>query len=298
MELLQLRYFKLTAESQQITRTASKLNISQSSLSKTIKSLETELGVPLFRREGRSIRLNENGQEFLKYVNQALEALESGKKALIDRNQIDYPDLILHVQAGISALPNLIGGFMKKYPGIHVIISKKQYCEFDKAKRSCDLTISLPMTDAVNDKFSITIFEEDMMMAFSKNHWAAGYSNIALSQLRNERFISFTKAAVYRYDTERFCQKAGFAPDIALECYDWVTLCRFVEIGMGIAFVPQYTWSDYANNRLALVPISSPHCTRRINLSWSDGGYLSESALLFRDYAIEYIESYVKNKII
>ena len=128
MELLQLRYFKLTAESQQITRTASKLNISQSSLSKTIKSLETELGVPLFRREGRSIRLNENGQEFLKYVNQALEALESGQKALIDRNQIDYPDLILHVQAGISALPNLIGGFMKKYPGIHVIISKKQYC--------------------------------------------------------------------------------------------------------------------------------------------------------------------------
>ena len=60
MELLQLRYFKMLAEEPHMTRVAEKLHISQSSLSKTIKLLEDELGVKLFDRQGKSLRLNEN----------------------------------------------------------------------------------------------------------------------------------------------------------------------------------------------------------------------------------------------
>ena len=82
MELLQLRYFQALAKEEHMSRTAEKLYISQPSLSLTIKKLEKELGVPLFDRTGRSIRLNAYGSLFLRHVDEVFSALERGGNEL------------------------------------------------------------------------------------------------------------------------------------------------------------------------------------------------------------------------
>ena len=71
MELLQLLYFQVVAQEEHIPRAANTLHVSQPALSKTIKRLEDELGVPLFTRVGKTIRLNANGEIFLRYVTTA-----------------------------------------------------------------------------------------------------------------------------------------------------------------------------------------------------------------------------------
>lgn len=66
MELLQLQYFLVVARLEHVTEAARTLHVTQSSLSKTIQRLEEDLGVPLFDRIGRKLRLNEFGSQFLR----------------------------------------------------------------------------------------------------------------------------------------------------------------------------------------------------------------------------------------
>ena len=82
MELLQLRYFAELAYMEHLSRTAEKLMISPPSLSSTIKKLENELGVQLFDRSHQQMRLNQNGQLFYRYVQNALNSLDYGVTAL------------------------------------------------------------------------------------------------------------------------------------------------------------------------------------------------------------------------
>ena len=75
MELLQLRYFCTVAHYQSVTRAAAELMISQPALSKSLRNLETELGVKLFDRTGRGIQLNSTGNYFYREVVSALSGL-------------------------------------------------------------------------------------------------------------------------------------------------------------------------------------------------------------------------------
>lgn len=70
MELQHLMYFKKTAELEHITQASMELRIAQPALSKTIKSIEDEIGVPLFERVNKRIHLNENGKILLDCANE------------------------------------------------------------------------------------------------------------------------------------------------------------------------------------------------------------------------------------
>ena len=85
--LLQLEYFRKLAATEHITQTAKELYISQTALSSMIIGLEKELGAQLFERSKRSIRLNEAGRTYLKYVDQIFTAMDNGRAALRDMTE-------------------------------------------------------------------------------------------------------------------------------------------------------------------------------------------------------------------
>lgn len=89
MELLHLKYFQIVAKHEHMTQAAEELCISQPSLSKVVNRLEEELGVPLFDRQGRNIRLNAFGKAFLKRVERVFRELEDGKKEITDMNGLE-----------------------------------------------------------------------------------------------------------------------------------------------------------------------------------------------------------------
>ena len=82
MTLHMLLYFRVLAKLQHYTKSAKELHISQPSLSYSIGELEKELGLPLFDRVGKKIRLNNNGEIYLTYVEEALKNLDDGFSAM------------------------------------------------------------------------------------------------------------------------------------------------------------------------------------------------------------------------
>ncbi len=288
MELLQLKYFKKIAEAQSMTRVAEEIHISQSALSKTIRTLETELGVKLFDREGKYIKLNDNGKIFLKYVNKNLQSIEDAKKELNDFNNRQNKDITIYVQAAMFMLPKIITGFNQKYPDIKFHISQKQ---FNKGNNKYDFIIYIPAPEEINRKNSITLLEEDLKLAVSKNNPLSKKADVSLESVSGEKFISLPSYTKLRKTTDHYCRLAGFTPDVILECYDSPTILELVKHGMGVAFVPKYSWGNIEHQEISLIDIHSPKCTRCINLMWSESEYITESAKLFKDHIIEFFNN-------
>jgi len=84
MDLLQLRYFRVVARLEHMTKAPRSFFIAQPSLSQTIGRLEKEIGVPLFDRHGRVIRLNQFGKAFLEHVETLFRELEEGQRKVQD----------------------------------------------------------------------------------------------------------------------------------------------------------------------------------------------------------------------
>ena len=115
MELQQLRYFLTVARLEHMTRAAEELHITQPSLSITISRLEESLGVPLFDRYRRQIKLNEFGKAFLRRVERIFDELEEGKRELLDLAGLEHGTVSV-ASTSMGILKDLIDSFLTQYP--------------------------------------------------------------------------------------------------------------------------------------------------------------------------------------
>ena len=117
MNLLHLRYFVELAHTKHFTRAAERLCITQPSLSHAITQLETELGVPLFERSGRSTALTRFGEQFLTCAQQTLSTLDEGVDALqrVARGE-GLIRLGLLRTLGVDFVPGLAARYLRENP--------------------------------------------------------------------------------------------------------------------------------------------------------------------------------------
>src|SRR5574339_640166 len=104
MELRQLRYFIKSAELLNFTEAAHALYISQSTLSQQIKQLEDELGIPLFDRIGKRVRLTEAGSQFLPFARLTVSDAEGGRAVIDDLKGLKTGELRIGATYGLSTL--------------------------------------------------------------------------------------------------------------------------------------------------------------------------------------------------
>ena len=122
MEWQQLEYFRIVAKTEHFRKAAELLNISQPALSRSITKLEEELGICLFDRIGRSVKLNQFGRVFLKRVENGLNEISYGVEE-INHLKNPYTGMvsIAFLQTfGISILPEIIRNFNEQYPLVEI----------------------------------------------------------------------------------------------------------------------------------------------------------------------------------
>lgn len=293
MELLQLRYFQKVAKLQHMTKAAEELRIAQPALSKTISSLEKELGVLLFDRKGKYIELNSQGKAFLKKVDVALMSLEDGKRQLWDLKEEILGDIKLVVLVASNMIPSLIAEFCKEYPNINFEIT--QHLSERITKLDFDLCISTYPISTTNMD-SVTLLSEEILLAVPNTHPLADKKYVCLKDVSNENFISFKKNTTLRNLTDAFCNNCGFTPNIILESDDTSTIRGLINSGLGIAFVPSITWQGSISPSIKLLHVSDPICYRSIKVYWSEGRNLPKSVELFKEFLIKFFKELSDNR--
>ena len=232
--------------------------------------------------------MNLYGRIYLKYANSAISALNSGQKALDASKKGTYPRIVLNAQLGIDSLVPLVTSFLQAYSGIELFVRKDG--AWIASTTDYDLQLISCPSDVLPPKTSITLFEEDLVLAVPNGHHLEGNLFVNLEDLQNEQFVMFESMSVYRKAMERYCQQAGFTPYIAAEGYDRQMICEFIRANMGVSIVPKQSWKSLLSD-LTLIPIHNPHCSRRIIISWISDNRLTTSSELFIKHAIQYYQN-------
>ncbi|WP_098742411.1 LysR family transcriptional regulator [Paenibacillus sp. EZ-K15] len=289
MELLQLHYFQTVARMEHMTKAAKELRIAQPALSKTIARLEEDLGVQLFDRQNRQIKLNSFGKAFLKSVDTALSAIEEGKREVSDLAGMERGSIRIATTA-LSRLSRALGAFRTRYPEVNfriVQIAPDSMMEMVQMLENgeVDLCFTAAALDEDNIR-EIPVLHAEVFLAVPHGHRLAGRASVTLQEVAGEAFIEYKTGHPFRKMNEEFCRLAGISRDVVCEVDEPAALASLVSAGLGAAFVPGCKGDEKPS--FAMVRIEKPSCYRTFTVAWLERRYLSKAAREFQSFLIEY----------
>lgn len=251
MEFLQLKYFLSAAETQNFSKTAKIFDVPASGISQTIKRLEKELGVNLFTRTANRVTLTEEGKIFLGGARRAMETLDNTKAQLADAEETIRGEIKLSILTNRQLVAKMIEHFKGKYEDVSFVINHNPNFKANEF----DIMIS-------DEEIYYRSFErrhlitEDLLLAVRKTNPIAKAKKVNADILKNQVFISTTEGNSLFRHTNRICYAEGFVPNISIQGDDNMFLRKYIELGLGIAFVPE-SWAESFSDDVALLKIGN-----------------------------------------
>lgn len=287
MEWQQLEYFQVVARTEHFTRAAEQLALSQPALSRAIARLESELGAPLFERQGRRVRLTRYGRAFLARAEQALQAIEEGRREISDMVGPEHGIVALAFlkTLGARVLPEAISDFHRQHPDVTFQLTQNHSLALLDllAEGAADLALFAAPVERTGVHWE-PVFSEELLAVVAPRHRLATRESVALAELADEPLILLKAGYSMRRVTDALVRQVGFAPRIAFEGEDAATVTGLATAGLGVGFVPALAAAERPDARY--LRISEPRAERVIALAWMEGRYLSAAARLFRDFAL------------
>lgn len=276
MEIHQLRYFCAVAETGSFTRAAEREQVAQPSLSQQVIKLEEELGVRLFDRLGRTVRLTDLGQTFLPRARVILNELKAAKEEVTDKQFSVAGPVCVGVIPTIAPyfLPPQIGSFCRKYPDVSITIFEDVTARLMDRLRAglIDLAImALPMRGHDLDCFSLRT--ERLFATVPKDHKLARRPSVLLRELRNESFLLLRDDHCFRETAMEVCKRARILPKVIFESGQFSSILAMVGAGMGISIVPEMALERRPD--LSYIQIADERAGRTIGVAVLKGHFLT-----------------------
>lgn len=286
--LLQLDYFRRLAATEHITQTAKELYISQTALSSMIIGMEKELGVQLFDRSKRSIRLNQAGKLYLKYVNEVFAALDNGRIALQELTESAEKQVSIAVGTSQVWLP-MMRDFRKRFPECAIRQQNNTLEELIEALRSMKTDFVIASVDEIPDPDLERVFlkKDSVYLCVPKTHRLAGRERVWLKELEGEPYIDLPAGTPWReYCTQLFV-RAGVNIKRVLEC-DYSIRAALIDSEFGVALTSASAYEVDLFKPNCYVPVADAFAYRDMALFWNPKKYISKAALSFRDFCANY----------
>jgi DNA-binding transcriptional LysR family regulator len=247
MEIRQLRTFKAVSTLLSFNRAAEHLNYAQSSVSAQIHALEEELGVRLFDRLGRGIRLTEAGERLTQYADKILDLADesraevSGTKEISGSLTIRIPESF-----GVHRLPRVIVRFVERHPGVELsfITCAHESLQRDLRKGITDLAFLLTESIQAAGLDSEVLGFESIVMVAAPDHPLARRKTVRTRDLEGETVLLSRVDCSYRRTLEHILDEAGVKPRNTHVYSSVETLKRCVIEGTGITILPRIAVKD------------------------------------------------------
>lgn len=288
-------YFEMAAQEQHISRAAEKLSITQPALSMAIRALEQELGVPLFYKTGRNVKLTRFGEMFLVHVKNATNSIRKGIQQIHDE-QRDIGGVV-NVSSFFTFASDILGdiifAFQRMYPEVEFSSTERGTIELLELVRegAIDIGICTQVDFALYEKDIswVQILRDDIVVFVPQNHPLAQKDAIRFEECRNEPLVSFVKNSEYRKMVAAWFAAEGWEVNIGASASNAFTVASYVKSGLGIAFLPNSP--AIPRDGIKVLRVKDRKFTRGIYLAWSKTNYLSPAARTFRDFVIQVAEN-------
>jgi LysR family transcriptional activator of glutamate synthase operon len=284
MEIHYLKEFVVLAQTGNFLEAAEILYVSQSTLSKHIKSIEVELGVSLFDRTTRKVTISTYGQLLLPFAQQIVEAHDKLIATLHISLETEQETLTLGAIPALAQykIVDILVNFKKSRAQSTLNVLQAGSVELREylRQRRCDLAF-IRFADEVDDDLVKIPYAADCMVAvLPAAHPLAKQKAIPLHSLANEDFLMIEKGTYLHRLCLRACKESGFEPKVAFTDHKVGILVDLVTKGMGVALLMKQLALYAASPKTVIVDIS-PCFATQIYLCYLKGTELSPAAKHF-----------------
>ncbi|GAA2801765.1 LysR family transcriptional regulator [Saccharopolyspora taberi] len=291
MDLLRLRYFQVAARHEHISQAAQELCIAQPSLSRAIARLEAELGVLLFDRQGRQVRLNQFGTAFLRRVDRALRELDDGRLELLDAAGLEHGSITIASETQLT-LTSVLKGFMAEQPGVTVRLNQLSADLMARQLRAGEIDLCLASQPIGGPPLvTFELVQEKVFLAVPVSHPLAGAERVSLEDIADEPIVATREGYWQRTLTDQLFESAGLRPNITCEGNEPGATQDLIGAGLGIGLLPQIGRTAATHTPVSWLELDAPGCVRTLSLVWNEESYLSVAAERFRDFAIRHFRN-------
>lgn len=280
MELRQLEYFVAVAEEASFTRAAARLHIAQPGVSAQVRGLERELGVELFDRSGRAVRLTEAGTAVLVYARAALGAAAGARLAVDELSGLVRGHVAVGMVVACSSydLADLLADFHHAYPAVEITLSEANTDVLVQGLGAGQLDLAfVGLGDTTPPGIEVQLVaDEPLVAAVSTDDVLAARTTITLDAIRDRALMSLPRGTGLRSCLDDACARSGFEPRITLEASNLGILAALAGRGLGIAILPESV--ALAHSELHAIAITRPAMRGRLALAWRTEGPISPAA--------------------
>lgn len=241
MTLNQIYYFQTVARYENYRKAAEELYISQPSLSRSIASLESELGVLLFEKNGRGVNLTKGGKLFLEYADRIIDECEIAKNKMkemaSDGGKIDIGYVF---PLASHYIPHNVRDFLNKKENKNVTFNffQNHTSAIAKKVRSGELDVGFGGYIDKEEFEFFPVLSEEMVLITPKGHELESHKKVSIQELRNYPVIGYDRESWLGNYTKQLYRRLAFQPNIVVECPDEHSIVALVSEDFGIALVP------------------------------------------------------------
>jgi len=236
MDLTDLHIFRSVVQAGGITRAAQKLNRVQSNVTTRVRQLETDLGIELFVRDGKKLRLSPAGTLLLDYAERLLDLAEEAREAVHDAKPRGLLRLGSMESTASVRLPGPMNEYLSRYPEVTVELRIGTPRDLAPAVREGELDAALvaePIPDAPFEK--IPVYDEELVIIAAANHPPIKSPR----DVNGRPVLAFVTGCSYRQRMEDWFTSSGEMSDRIIETSSYHAILGCAVAGMGISMVPR-----------------------------------------------------------
>lgn len=293
----QLRVFTEVAQQGSMARAAETLHLTPPAVSMQIKEIESQVGLPLFDRNGRAVTLSTAGEYFLIHAKRLLAALKDADHAMARLKRIEHGLLTIGmVSTAKYFVPHLLARFHKDHPGVDVrlrVAGNREQLVALMSAGDVDLSImGRPPREVATRAEAFAA--HPLVFIAPPDHPLARRSDVPLAALEQQSLIVREHGSGTRAAMEGLFAEHRFEPRISMEMSSNETIKQAVMAGMGLSFISLHTVGlELKNGLLTVLDVSGTPLMRMWNVVHMGSKVLSPAAEAFRYFVIEHGEAYL-----
>jgi len=241
MELRQLRYFLAVAATQNFTRAAETVHVSQPSLSIQIAALEDELGTKLFDRLGRKVALTQAGELFREHAGRVLRELEQAVQVVQELQGAQRGRLVVGTVATVNSylIPPLVSRFKQRFPGIHLQVHAQPSTEIVAGLLANRLDVGICLLPVTHARLTVVpLFDERLVLVAPANS-PMKKPRLHMRELAGLPLVLMPVDYCLRKMVEAECAEARIQPQVVLEMTSPEGILQAVAGGAGFTILPE-----------------------------------------------------------
>ncbi|WP_117149031.1 MULTISPECIES: LysR family transcriptional regulator [Paraliobacillus] len=260
MNIDELKYFLAVRKYQNFSFAAEELSLSQSSLSKHIKNLESEFNTIFFDRKSRNLTLTEAGQDFIVYAEKLLNnyqemVINMKKHSNLEKGKIHLAAIPIMSQYGITTL---IAAFSNAHPHIHLEILEQEHDLILEMIRNSEIDLAIIRMNYIPGGLVniYPLMDDELVLVTNKDHPLANQPAVSIDELKYEKFILLNATSgVYQTCIDE-CKKAEFSPHILYTNSRIETIIGLVGEGLGVTLLMKRAIESFEQSKLSIVALN------------------------------------------